>query len=128
MSLQDPAKNPAPPTVSVTDADRGNDITVPAGGILVVRLGSNPTTGYEWHFVTAPDSLFRLVGHSYQARSTEPGFVGGGGVDELQFMIAEGAPVDTERLEWLRLVSLRRWSEGLEGAKSWAIRLIVPGA
>lgn len=128
MSRQDTSKDPTPPTVSTTEADQGKDITVPAGGMLVVQLGSNPSTGYRWHFVSAPDSLFQLGGHSYQPGAVEPGMVGGGGVEELRFVIAEGAPATFERAEWLRMVSLRSFEQGLEGAKSWAIRLIVPAA
>ena len=128
MSAQDTIKAPTPPTVTVTEADQGNDIEVPVGGMLVVRLGSNPSTGYGWHFVAAPGSLFRLVGHSYTPGVVEPGRVGGGGVEELHFVIAEGAPVDSERAEWLRMVSIRSFQRELEGATSWAVRLIVPAA
>jgi predicted secreted protein len=128
MSARDPEKDPAPPTVTVTEADRGKDITVPAGGILIVRLASNPTTGYRWHYVTAPDSLFRLKEHAYQAQSAPPGFTGGGGAEELQFVVAEGAEPGSEQAEWLRLLSLRSFAQGLEGATTWAVRLIVPAA
>lgn len=78
--------------------------------------------------MTTPDSLFRLKAHSYQPRSAEAGVTGSGGVDELQFAIAEGATGDRERVEWLRMVSLTSWQEGMAGATSWAIRLIVPAA
>jgi inhibitor of cysteine peptidase len=34
--------------VTITDQDNGKDIDFPAGDTLVVRLKSNPSTGYSW--------------------------------------------------------------------------------
>ena len=128
MSAEEPIKAATPPSVTVTEADQGNDIEVPAGGTLIVRLSENPSTGYGWHYVAAPGSLFRLAAHAYSPAAAAPGSVGGGGVMELQFTIAEGAALDSERMEWLRMMSLRSFARELSGAKSWAIRLIVPAA
>src|SRR5262245_32613552 len=38
----------APGTVTVTDQDNGKNVTVPHGGMLIVRLESNPSTGFSW--------------------------------------------------------------------------------
>jgi hypothetical protein len=42
---QSPGAQSAPSRMVITDRDNGKDIDLPAGGSLVVRLNSNPSTG-----------------------------------------------------------------------------------
>lgn len=59
------------------EADAGKEFT------LVIE--SNPTTGYHWEIVGGLDgAVVELVGREYQSTS-EPGLVGGGGLDIWTF-------------------------------------------
>jgi predicted secreted protein len=124
MNVQNSLNDTSAPII-VTAEDNGKEIRVPAAGTLIVRLDSNRSTGYSWSIVDTPDSLLVMIGQSYQPAHVEPGFVGGGGVDELNFVIAEGAPTDGERAEWLRMEYSPPWS-AKEVANTWSIRVVVP--
>ncbi len=54
------ASKGGPSVVIVTEADNGKDIDLPAGDTLVLRLKSNPSTGYRWAILGDPLPL-RLV-------------------------------------------------------------------
>jgi len=45
-----------PKTVAVTEADSNKTIEVDKGDTLEVTLAGNPTTGFDWEAVPAPDS------------------------------------------------------------------------
>src|SRR5687768_1448233 len=48
----------------LTEADNGRTITVPEGQNVVVKLASNPSTGYEWSVA----STDRTFGYPYYKR------------------------------------------------------------
>lgn len=92
----------ASPPVVLGPKDSGRTVSVRAGTTIVVRLDSNPTTGYEWKLAERPArSVLRLVSHRYAAAPTQPGFVGGGGVDTWRF-VAVAAGRTSLRLEYVR--------------------------
>ncbi len=78
------ASSPAPaPTMAISDPARQLDAT--AGGTFKLMLNSNPTTGYHWEIVGALDeTVVKFVSKDYKSTS-EPGLVGGGGVDVWTF-------------------------------------------
>jgi inhibitor of cysteine peptidase len=54
-----PRKSPSA-VVTITEQDDGKDVDLPSGDTLVVRLKSNPSTGYSWAIKGDPSPL-RLV-------------------------------------------------------------------
>lgn len=62
-----------------------------AGKEFTLVLASNPTTGYHWEIVGELDgAVVEFVGQDYQSTS-EPGLVGGGGLDIWTFKaVGEG--------------------------------------
>ncbi len=56
----DATQKKASSVVVITDQDNGKDIDLPAGDTLVVRLKSNPSTGYTWAIKRGP-SILRLL-------------------------------------------------------------------
>jgi inhibitor of cysteine peptidase len=60
MLVAHPLQSPGTPqksassVVTVTGQDNGKDIDLPPGGTLVIRLKSNPSTGYRWAIIGDP--------------------------------------------------------------------------
>jgi inhibitor of cysteine peptidase len=75
----------ASPTVTVGARMNGKAVTVPRGGRLVVRLASNPSTGYSWRIVARPTGV-RLLSRSYVP--PQSGRVGAGGVAVFTFRVS----------------------------------------
>jgi predicted secreted protein len=82
----DPA---APETSTTTTAADGGEVITAAGpielsvdGRATIRLDANPTTGYQWEPVAAPDeSVIRVVSDHY--RADDSNVVGSGGTQEI---------------------------------------------
>lgn len=112
--------------VTLTDSDNGKEVIVPRGGILLVRLEANETTGFSWHALVNPSLPFHLEGGSHAGALQAPGMVGGGRVQELRFSIADDGASFTESA-WLHLLLLRPFERGIDGAQQWAVKITVPG-
>lgn len=82
----------------VSEAQNGTTVTLPVGGILMVRLNANPSTGYAWAIAERPPIL-GLDGQRYDQDPSEPGMVGVGG-KETFFFDADRAGRGTLRLEY----------------------------
>lgn len=62
-------------TKVVTDADKGGDVEIKLGDTLVLRLSSNPSTGYMWYVHPKSTALLKLNGQTQADptdQSTEP--------------------------------------------------------
>ena len=72
---------PPPEPVSVSADQSGTSVALASGQDLVVRLPSNPTTGYRWIYVEPKDAVLRVDGpSSYEAQSAG-GAAGAGGTE-----------------------------------------------
>jgi predicted secreted protein len=71
---------------SMAPTDPEKTIDVRAGEEFTIILESNPTTGYHWEIVkdSLEENLVQFVSNKYQ-RISDPGLVGGGGVDVWTF-------------------------------------------
>jgi predicted secreted protein len=58
-------------TVTETDADRS--VMLRVGQQLVVRLGSNPSTGYDWSFGMSPEGILALDSSGFESGGSQPG-------------------------------------------------------
>ena len=71
---------PPPEPVTVSADQSGTSVALASGQDLVVRLPSNPTTGYRWIYVEPKDAVLRVDGpSSYEAQSA--GAAGAGGTE-----------------------------------------------
>ena len=105
--------------LTLTEADGGKEVSVAAGGTIIVRLPSNPSTGYTWHVITDLDGGFvRLSRHAYTPNPASGG-VGGGGTEEVTFTAGEGGR------GWLRLISLRSWEPEIDTQSVWQVLLSI---
>jgi len=106
--------------IVVTDEDMGKTVNLGAGDTLVVRLRSNPSTGYSWYTVLAPSSLITLVGHTYTPDRSPSRPIGAGGVEEFRFRRASAA----QGAEWFRMLSLRPFERGVSDARLWEVQIV----
>ncbi len=76
----------AAPVQTLTNPADGTDITLRPGGQLVLRLASNPTTGYYWHLLdTGTDAVIALQSEAYIADPAPEGVAGSGGIQVFVF-------------------------------------------
>lgn len=104
----------------LTEADNGRTITVPEGQNVVVKLASNPTTGYEW-VVASTDRTF---GYPYYKRflpASSDGPVGSGGVQRMTWR-TKGALSMVGRHE-VKLEYKRPWETN--GAAARTFKFVV---
>ncbi|MDI1437306.1 protease inhibitor I42 family protein [Polyangium sorediatum] len=105
--------------IVLLDADNGKSVTLQQGDELILRLESNPSTGTSWHMVLSPTSLLRLSEHQYIPGRCSGGTVGCPGIEEFHFVPAVSASF--EMGEWMRMLYLRPFEPGIEGAKLWQV-------
>jgi inhibitor of cysteine peptidase len=79
-----------PPAIEIvlTEVDAGATLTVPAGARIVVRLASNPSTGYGWVEVEAPGPTLRALGEPAFEATDAAGRAGAPGVQVFRYEVA----------------------------------------
>ncbi len=56
----------SPVSVGVNDSDNNKEVSVNSGDILVVRLATNPATGYSWQLAGNSSNQLKLLGSSIE--------------------------------------------------------------
>lgn len=109
-----------PREVVITEEADGETIVLQVGDTLVLKLDSNPTTGYCWFFPERVDPyVLKRVGNEFVERPRLPGHMGVGGQEVWRFKaIAEGETV-------LHLAYVRTWEEGVEPARTFFVWVTV---
>jgi inhibitor of cysteine peptidase len=97
-----PAAGEPGTAMTITDADNGKPVQLAVGQQLVVKLGSNPTTGYGWS-ITQPGTpqLVALGEPVYEQDPGSQGMAGAGGTQAFTFN-AEAAGETTLTLAYAR--------------------------
>jgi inhibitor of cysteine peptidase len=106
----------SPSQIVVTDQDNGKDIDLPAGGSLVVRLNSNPSTGYSWAIKGDPSPL-RLVKSSTK-KNSQAGHAAGAPVMQEFRLTAVSAGMASLTLEYRR-----PWEYNVASARTFQVRV-----
>ncbi len=106
----------APAPTVITDQDNGKDIDLPAGGSLVVRLNSNPSTGYSWAIKGDPSPL-RLVKSSTK-KNSQTGHAVGAPVMQQFKLTAVSAGMASLTLEYRR-----PWEYNVAPARTFKVRV-----
>src|SRR5215468_2232723 len=96
------APKPPPPPVTVSAAQSGASVELAANQDLVVRLPSNPTTGYRWVYVEPKDAVLRVDGPSTYEPSQSAGAAAGAGGTEVWKLAALKAGQQQLRFEYRR--------------------------
>ncbi len=93
----------APKPLILTEKDSGKEITVKKGNEIVIKLPSNPTTGFDWEVKEMPDFLKAGDVNVFISSTKDKNVVGAGGTTEFTFKAVEkGEGV-------LLLVYKRKW-------------------
>jgi inhibitor of cysteine peptidase len=108
----------SPTVVTVTDQNNGKDIDLTSGKTLVVKLGSNRSTGYSWTVSGDPAPL-KLEKMSYHKSTKSSPVTGAPGVQIFQF---SGS---TSGIATLNLVYRRSWEYNMPPAKTFRLRVNV---
>lgn len=115
--------NPEPgDLLAVFDKDNGSTIDVKAGQTVQVRLNSNPTTGYQWEYVSPPSSFVRLTQPMQYRPAREP-MPGAGGVAVFTFAVSD-IPFGSPRNQTLRFKYRRSFAPNDPG-KDYSITLRI---
>ena len=103
------------------ESDDGSTLSLSPGQVLLVRLPSNPTTGYRWKVVAIDEVVLKQVGEAeftpYQTGRIP--LAGAGGTELFRFR-AVGPGKTTLRLEYVR-----PWEKGVPAVKQYALLVIV---
>jgi inhibitor of cysteine peptidase len=94
------SKKPPPEPLSVTDANSGESVALARNQQLVVRLPSNPTTGYRWALAQQSTPMLEPEGAPTYEKGA--GAAGAGGTETWRFAPTQ-AGEGTLRLEYRRL-------------------------
>jgi len=105
-------------TITVGQAANGSQRTLHRGDRLVVRLPSNPSTGYAWTVRSSTRPTLAPTGRSYLPPA-DNGRVGTPGTAVLRFRaVVAGKTV-------LRLSYVRAWEKGVPPARTFALTVRV---
>ncbi len=105
-------------TLTVTDQDNGKDVDLTSGGTLIVKLKSNPSTGYGWT-VSGDPSPLRLEKTSYVKSSQSAKVVGAPGLQVLRFGATASGMAN------LTVVYRRSWEYNVPPAKTFSLRVNI---
>lgn len=113
------AKSPAAgPTTTLTERDTGKSIEISIGQTVLVRLASNPTTGYSWSMHGNPAPL-EFVKSDYNADPQGKHRVGASGVQTVQLMAKSAGKAE------LKLEYKRPWEKDAPPTKTFAATIVV---
>lgn len=105
-------------TITVGPAASGTQRTVHRGDRLVIRLPSNPSTGYAWTVRAPARPVLVLTGRSFVA-APDGGRVGASGTAVLRFRVAAAGR------RTVRLAYARSWEQGVAPADTFTLRIVA---
>ena len=106
--------------LTVTGQNNGQTVTLKPGQVLVVRLESNPTTGYAWQLLAADPAVIKQVGEAgFTPAPVATGVVGAGGTAEWRFAAA-GEGTTTIILNYRR-----PWEKDTRPAQTFTLTVTV---
>jgi inhibitor of cysteine peptidase len=112
-----PESAPEEATVLVTEEQDGLQVNLGKGDFLLVRLQSNPSTGYSWELINNDEAILRQLGESEFRASSNA--VGAGGTETFRFeAVGEGASV-------IRMIYHRSFEEDEEPLETFTLRVVV---
>ena len=111
-------EKPEMPDKVITDADKGKTVTVKVGQRLLVKLGSNPTTGYEWSVAKTDDKLLPSDGETtFDVPDTPIA-----GAPTVQTLFFQGKGAGKTKLE---LQYIRPWETDKAPNKTYAVEVVI---
>lgn len=106
--------------VVLDETDSGREIRLAPGQTLVIRLESNPSTGYSWGRTDTDSTILVQEGEAeYSADVSSQNRVGAGGVETLRFKAAQAGETSLE------LGYRRVWEEGVDPIQTFQVQVTV---
>lgn len=102
----------------LTEQDNGRDIDLNAGETLIVRLPSNPSTGYNWAVAGEPAPL-KLQKSTFHKKAGYAKAVGDAGTSVFQLTASSSGIAN------LTLVYRRSWEYNTPPLKTFSVRVNV---
>ena len=103
--------------MTLGDRDNGREISVAKGDTLIIKLGSQPGTGYGWRIAKNDVKLLKFLGES--AESPDNGREGG---TELQVFRFKAQSSGSNLLE---LHYARPWEKGVAPLKTYCLKVRI---
>ena len=105
---------------TLTEKDNGKSFVLKGNEIIMVKLESNPSTGYSWDLAGEnKDSIVALISSDYHASLKDKSLVGGGGYEIFTFQAQSSGSADI-------VLSYRRpWEEKTEPIETFRLNIIV---
>jgi inhibitor of cysteine peptidase len=93
------AQSTSPSSITLTQANNGQTVTVHRGGTVLLTLEENPTTGYTWAIDQLNQTILGLTSSTYAVSSSSPGLVGEGGTHTFTFTAKQAgtSPLDLDQ-------------------------------
>jgi inhibitor of cysteine peptidase len=107
-----------PVAATLIESDNGSTVTLDRGATLEVRLGANPTTGFDWHLAGALPAQLTSPTTSFES-TAQPGLVGAGGATTLRFTAASPGSGT------LKLTYNRPWEKDVAPERTFAVTVVV---
>ncbi len=109
---------PPAESVEVTEADHNGQIELERGQILVVKLESNPSTGYRWELADQNESILEQLGEAqFKSVAADEPQIGAGGWEIFRFRaVSEGQ---------MTLLILYHRSWDVEPSKTFLLQVTV---
>ena len=106
------------PEINISESDAGKTIELKKGNTLVVSLGGNVTTGFNWEMdlSTAPAFLQQIGNPEVTPAS---GAMGAPGTIVLKFSAVQAGQAP------LKLIYHRAWEKGVPPAKTYEVTVVV---
>ena len=103
--------------VEVNQEMNGGSVVLEQGQTLVLKLASNPTTGYDWEIVDLNGAILEQVGEV--EHKSDSGLIGSGGVNTYTFKAAGSGNVK------LSLVYHRSWEKDIPPIETYELDVTV---
>jgi inhibitor of cysteine peptidase len=107
---------------SITDADDNQTVTVTKGQNVLVKLSSNPTTGYKWT-VASTDRTFGYPAYDKYLAASPNGPVGSGGIQ--RFTWKTNSPLNMAGSHTVKLEYKRAWEVNVAPAKTFTFTVTI---
>jgi inhibitor of cysteine peptidase len=106
------------PAITLTEHDNGKEVDLSTGGVLIVKLASTPSTGYDWALAADPAPL-KLQKSTFHAKAAGANMAGAGGTTVFRLMASSSG------MTTLTFVYRRAWEYNVPPMKTFSVRVNV---
>jgi inhibitor of cysteine peptidase len=98
------------------ESHHGDTLRLAPRQIFEIELGSNPTTGYRWHWVEQDTTMLSLEDREYQPAAEK---IGAAGIERFTFKTQNEGKTE------LKLLYRRSWEDKQAAMDSFVVNIVV---